>query len=185
MKYGVGNELYTDGYVFGQTEVYIHGGEIGTAEGAKSANSYGNVFGAGDVGYVYSSGYAYSKGQNKETGSPGHIYYYKTGTNEYTEDCKVIVSPYLQVAEGKTVTYGGINYLPYDYVPTDYLNTLGKKTSVTSTGAKEWPAEWKELITEEGEGENKVDRGVIIHNGVFGGGNVSTNSDKTYANATT
>ena len=185
LKYGVGNELYTDGYVFGQTEVYIHGGEIGTAEGAKSANSYGNVFGAGDVGYVYSSGYAYSKGQNKETGSPGHIYYYKTGTNEYTEDCKVIVSPYLQVAEGKTVTYGGINYLPYDYVPTDYLNTLGKKTSVTSTGAKEWPAEWKELITEEGEGENKVDRGVIIHNGVFGGGNVSTNSDKTYANATT
>ena len=185
LKYGVGNELYTDGYVFGQTEVFIHGGEIGTAEGAKSANSYGNVFGAGDIGYVYSSGYEYSRNQNKETGSPGHIYYYIPNTNELTEDCKVIVSPYLQVKPGYTVSYGGKTYLPYDYVPTDYLNTLGKKTSVTATGTKDWPAKWKELITEEGEGENQVDRGVIIHNGVFGGGNVSTNSDKTYANATT
>ena len=32
--YGTGsNKLYTDGYVFGQTEVYIYGGEIGTDEG--------------------------------------------------------------------------------------------------------------------------------------------------------
>ena len=185
LKYGVGNELYTDGYVFGQTEVYIHGGEIGTAAGAKSANSYGNVFGAGDIGYVYSSGYEYSRTQNKETGSPGHIYYYKPNTNELTEDCKVIVSPYLQVKPDNSVEYGGKTYLPYDYVPTDYLNTLGKKTSVTATGTKDWPAKWKKLITEEEVEGQEVDRGVIIHNGVFGGGNVSTNSDKTYANATT
>ena len=187
LKYGVGNELYTDGYVFGQTEVYIHGGEIGTAEGAKSANSYGNVFGGGDVGYVYSSGYEYSKGQNRETGSPGHIYYYNPDTNVYTEDCKVVVSPYLQVKPGCTVTYGDVTYLPYDYVPTDYLNTLGKKIETIGDNGTEkaWPAEWNELITEEGEGDNQVDRGVIIHNGVFAGGNVSTNSDKTYANAIT
>ena len=185
LKYGVGHELYTDGYVFGQTEVYIHGGEIGTAAGSKSANSYGNVFGAGDIGYVYSRGYEYSRTQNKETGSPGHIYYYKPNTNELTEDCKVIVSPYLQVKPGNSVEYGGKTYLPYDYVPTDYLNTLGKKTSVTETGTKDWPAKWKELITEEEVEGQEVDRGVIIHNGVFGGGNVSTNSDKTYANATT
>lgn len=54
LRYGVGNGLYTDGYVFGQTEVYIHGGEIGTDEGL--AKGYGNVFGGGDIGYVYSRG---------------------------------------------------------------------------------------------------------------------------------
>ena len=185
LKYGLGNELYTDGYVFGQTEVFIHGGEIGTAEGAKSANGYGNVFGGGDIGYVYSSGYNSTKTKadklaNKTTGSPGHYYYYDSNGN-LTEDCKVVIEPYLQVAEGKTVTYNNKTYYPYDYVPTGYLNTLSKKTRVTATGAKEWPNEWKELITEEGND----DRGIIIHNGVFAGGNVSTNSDKTYANATT
>ena len=183
LKYGVGNELYTDGYVFGQTEVYIHGGEIGTVEGI--AKEYGNVFGGGDIGYVYSSAYAHSKSLNESTGSPGHITY-KKNDGSLTEDCKVVVSPYLQVKPGETtVLYNNKTYQAYDYVPTDYLNTLGKKTSVTSTGAKDWPDEWKQLITEEGEGENQVDRGVIIHNAVFGGGNVSTSSDKTYANATT
>ena len=76
LKYGVGNELYTDGYVFGQTEVYIHGGEVGTIDGAKSAKGYGNVFGGGDIGYVYSSGYGYTNSRKTGTGSPGHYYYY-------------------------------------------------------------------------------------------------------------
>ena len=178
----MGNELYTDGYVFGQTEVYIHGGEIGTVEGI--AKEYGNVFGGGDIGYVYSSGYKYVNSRKTETGSPGHYYYYNNDAvkgDTLTEDCKVVVSPYLQVKLGNTVTYGDKTYQAYDYVPTEYLNKLGKKTSVTATGTKEWPDEWKKLITEEGD----VDRGVIIHNAVFAGGNVSTNSDKTYANATT
>ena len=182
LKYGVGNELYTDGYVFGQTEVYIHGGEIGTEEGI--AKEYGNVFGGGDIGYVYSSGYKYANSRKTETGSPGHYYYYNNDAvkgDTLTEDCKVVVSPYLQVKLGNTVTDGDKTYQAYDYVPTEYLNKLGKKTSVTATGTKEWPDEWKKLITEEGD----VDRGVIIHNAVFAGGNVSTNSDKTYANATT
>ena len=182
LKYGVGNELYTDGYVFGQTEAFIHGGEIGTEAGI--AKEYGNVFGGGDIGYVYSSGYVGSKQRNEGTGSPNHIYY-KDDNGNLTEDCKVIVTPYLQVALGKTVTYGGKTYKAYDYVPTEYLNTLGKKTFQDASGTKQWPTEWNDLITEEGTGENKVDRGVIIHNAVFAGGNVSTSSDKTYANATT
>ena len=181
LKYGQGNELYTDGYVFGQTEVYIHGGEIGTEAGI--AKEYGNVFGGGDIGYVYSSGYAASKAANQGTGSPNHIYY-KDSNGNLTEDCKVVVSPYLQVAPNKSVTYDK-TYQAYDYVPTEYLNTLGKKTSQNESGIKQWPAEWNDLITEEGEGKNKVDRGIIIHNAVFAGGNVSTSSDKTYANATT
>ena len=50
---GEGGSLYSDGYVFGQTEVHIHGGEIGTDEEVALGN--GNVFGGGDIGYVYSA----------------------------------------------------------------------------------------------------------------------------------
>ena len=205
LKYGLGNELYTDGYVFGQTEVYIHGGEIGTKDGV--AREYGNVFGGGDIGYVYSSGYSSEKTMadkqaNKTTGSPGHYYYYDDN-GDLTEDCRVVIEPYLQVKPGITwedgdntyttdedgIGYGGKAYRSYDYVPTSYLNTLGKKTESTNaeTGEtiKTWPSAWNSLITSEVINNEEVDRGVIIHNGVFGGGNVSSSSDKTYANATT
>ena len=191
LKYGVGNELYTDGYVFGQTEVFIHGGEIGTKEGI--AKEYGNVFGGGDIGYVYSSGYKYANSRKTGTGSPGHYYYYNYSSeldrDTLTEDCKVVIAPYLQVANNKTVNYDKKTYREYDYVPTDYLNTLGKKEKSTDpkTGEtiKLWPSAWNDLVTLEKVGNEEVDRGVIIHNGVFAGGNVSSSSDKTYANATT
>ena len=45
--------LFSDGYVFGQTLVHIHGGEIGTEDELLAGN--GNVFGGGDIGYVYSA----------------------------------------------------------------------------------------------------------------------------------
>ena len=45
--------LFSDGFIFGQTEVHIHGGEVGTEAGV--AQEYGNVFGGGDIGYVYSA----------------------------------------------------------------------------------------------------------------------------------
>lgn len=183
LRYGVGNGLYTDGYVFGQTEVYIHGGEIGTDEGL--AKGYGNVFGGGDIGYVYSRGYEDSASRQKGTGSPGHWYYYADGT--LTEDCKVVVSPYLQVKPNVgSIDYGGKTYNAYDYVPTEYLNTLPKKGS---DGA--WPAAWSVFYTGDrlADGtvnpDDPVERGVQIHNAVFAGGNVSSNSDQTYANATT
>lgn len=184
LKYGLGHELYTDGYVFGQTEVYIHGGEIGTHDGI--AKEYGNVFGGGDIGYVYSSAYSYTMEHPESTGSPGHVYY-KKEDGSLTEDCKVVVSPYLQVKPGNTISYQGKEYQAYDYMPTEYLNTLGKKKYVETSGVtiKQWPAAWNQLITEEIVNDAKVDRGVMIHNAVFGGGNVSANSDKTYANATT
>ena len=173
--YGQQGTLYMDGYVFGQTEVHIHGGEIGTDEGL--SEGYGNVFGGGDIGYVYSPSIYSTKTQQKTgTGSPGHIYYYDTAGN-LTEDCKVVVSPYLQVKSG-SVTYDGKTYNQYDYVPTDYLNTLPKKD-----GSGNWTGGWENLIT--GDSDAEEERGVYIHNAVFGGGNVSSNSDQTYANATT
>ena len=49
-RYG---KLHADGCVFGQTEVHIHGGEIGSA--ARLDYGDGNVFGGGDIGMVYSA----------------------------------------------------------------------------------------------------------------------------------
>ncbi len=224
LGYGGTNELYTDGYVFGQTEVHIHGGEVGTDEGL--AEGYGNVFGGGDVGFVYGNGFLNSASGKEGTTSPNHFYYYTGNENEYvctkdydsyvigskidkttydaltaankdnwrknielTEDCKVVVSPYLQVKSDVTdsIEYDGKKYGPYDYVPTDYLNTLPSKNMTT----KQYGGDWIKLYTGAKDIDGNIDpsdpveRGVIIHNGVFGGGNVSSNSDKTYANATT
>ena len=206
LGYGSNSGLYTDGYTFGQTEVFIHGGEIGTEEGL--ADGYGNVFGGGDVGYVYSKGYSNPQSRTTGTGSPNHNYYYTTPykcntaygkykvndiideiiynamssdeqdnwtaqATSLIEDCKVVVTPYLQVkGDGTKVTYNNKDYYAYDYVPTDYLNTLPKDKE---------NSKWANLILKEGSDE----RGVLIHNGVFGGGNVSSNSDTHYANATT
>ena len=57
---GEGGKLFSDGYVFGQTLVHIHGGEIGTEKELLAGN--GNVFGGGDIGYVYSA-YEYTDAQ--------------------------------------------------------------------------------------------------------------------------
>lgn len=171
---------YTDGYVFGQTAVNIYGGEIGTLEGI--ADGYGNVFGGGNIGYVYSPSYLSTPTKNEKTNhpkgsegcAPDHWYYYDANGN-WTEDCKVVVSPRLQVKPGQTVNGKGA----YEYVETAYLNTLQRSSGV-----------WDQLFTggklSNGDPDpNDPERGVIIHNAVFAGGNVSSNSDQTYANATT
>ena len=167
-----GREFYTDGYVFGQTEVAIHFGEIGTTEGL--SKGYGNVFGGGNIGYVYGIGTAEQTPEN-ETTSPGH-YYYKDANGILTEDCKVVVSPSAYVLAGQSVT---ITYTPEgsdnsvtktftagEEVPNAALNQLGDKSI---------DDRWEKLDL----------GGVNIHNAVFAGGNVSSGSDKIYANATT
>ena len=171
----VGKELHTDGYVFGSTEVYIYGGNVGTASGAKEG--YGNVFGGGNVGYVYSS---------KGTKSNSDGYYYDSN-NKLTEDCKVIVSPYAKVL---TDDPNGITLKLYDeshqeiansqqtfyknqYVPTEYLNCLSKEFINNDKHAA--------------DAEKKLDwvSGINIYNAVFAGGNVSAGSNAMYANTKT
>ena len=176
LGYGGTRGFYTDGYVFGKTEVYVHGGEIGTEEGIAAGD--GNVFGGGDVGFVYSGSY-FTGTHTQGTGSPNHHYYYDSN-GKLTEDCKVVISPMLQVKPGKSVTFDGKTYGAYEYVPTDYLNTLpGKNDDGT------WPAIWQELYSGDGQTEDDtVERGVHIRNAVFAGGNVSSNSE-SYNNATT
>ena len=169
------------GYVFGQTEVNIYGGEVGTDEGV--ALGYGNVFGGGDIGYVYSayqngSG-VLSKGEksgarydNSEEG-----YYYKheggafvvvEGEKIPTEDCKVLVEPWCKA--NSSITINGRTFAAGEYVPTSYLNWLGNKND----------AQWSILSEEDVNKE-----GIIIHNGVFAGGNTSPGSTIVHANTTT
>ena len=179
LGYGGTRGFYTDGYVFGSTEVYIHGGEIGTESGL--AEGYGNVFGGGDVGFVYSKGYFSTKTISEKnanpggsTGSPNHWYYYDDAGN-LTEDCKVVIAPMLQLKSGKTASFDNVEYGAYDYVPTEYLNTLPADKSDTR---------WTNLYTGSKTGDDQTERGIHIHNAVFAGGNVSSNSEN-YSNATT
>ena len=131
--------LNSDGYVFGQTEVNIHGGEIGTK--AELSDSVGNVFGGGDVGFVYS---AYENddgtfGRGVKTGTrygdnPYLGYYYKhvwENDNDvenqflhdgderiFTEDCKVLIEPACKVT-GSAVSFTGIRYNKGETVSTE------------------------------------------------------------------
>ena len=106
----LGEHFYSDGFVFGSTEVNIHRGTIGTD--ASLEEGHGNVFGGGNIGYVFSL-----------TGTKSNVdgYYYGSD-DKLTEDCKVIVSPYCLVKND--VTIGGVNYSAGDFVYQDVLNTL-------------------------------------------------------------
>ena len=178
-------DLKAKGYVFGQTEVDVYGGEVGTDEGV--AQGYGNVFGGGDVGCVYS---AYENGSGnlcigKKNGtrydgndnSEGYYYKYENGAfatsgDEYilTEDCKVLVEPWCKA--NTAVNINGTIYAAGDYVPTSALNYLGNKTASSA----EWTAVGKTDVNKEG---------IIIHNAVFAGGNTSPGSTEVYANTST
>ena len=188
---GEGGTLYSDGYVFGQTEVQVHGGTIGTAKELEREN--GNVFGGGDIGYVYS---AYEKdgelyvgikdGERYDNTWEGYYYAYKKGHDAYipgtkpedndegwvkdegeyvlTEDCKVLIEPYCKATSA--VTIHGHDYAAGDYVPIADLHYLGNKNNVD---------DWKNLDLS----------GITIFNAVFAGGNTSSGSSAVYANSTT
>ena len=54
---------------------------------------------------------------------------------QFTEDCKVLVEPWLQVTANDGILYNTHTYEKGAYIPTAYLNTLKAKTGDT------WPAE--------------------------------------------
>ena len=186
---GDGGTLYSDGYVFGQTEVHIFGGTVGTAKELALEN--GNVFGGGDIGYVYSAfdpgdgsvAVGLKKGVRYDDGQEG--YYYKKSGGAYndkgeyiggdwvkedgdfllTEDCKVLVEPHCKVLSD--VTINGHSYTAGQYVTTEDLNTMNNKFGDSERWACLDPA------------------GIIIFNAVFAGGNTSSGSSAVYANTTT
>ena len=183
-------DLKCKGFVFGQTEVDIYGGEIGTDEGV--VLGYGNVFGGGDVGFVYSayqteeglamgkkSGVRYNVGLTSgQDGYNDEGYYYKWeksgdsysfgSTKTLTEDCKVLVEPWLKA--NTDVTINEESFKAGKFVPTSALNYLGNKDDEN----------WTKLGVEDPD-----KNGIIIHNAVFAGGNTSPGSTEVYANATT
>ena len=192
---GEGGTLYSDGYVFGQTHVNIHGGTIGTAK--ELARENGNVFGGGDIGYVYSAYEENGKlfvgikdGNRYDNVWEGYYYAYEKGTNAYepssppdtpaasdpnwvmdgteyvlTEDCKVLIEPYCKAKEA--VTVNGHAYAAGDYVTTEDLHHLGNKNDDKTR--------WESLDIS----------GITIFNAVFAGGNTSSGSSTVYANSTT
>ena len=178
-------DLKAKGYVFGQTEVDVYGGEVGTDEGV--ALGYGNVFGAGDVGCVYSAyenesgvlSIGKKSGVRYGTENTDEGYYYKYENEAYktvgvekilTEDCKVLVEPWCKA--NTAVNINGTDYAAGQYVPTSALNYLGNKTASSA----EWTAVGKTDVNKEG---------IIIHNAVFAGGNTSPGSTEVYANTST
>ena len=181
-------DLSSKGYVFGQTEVNIHGGEIGTEEEMlnreiEASSKSGNVFGGGDVGFVYSAyqndsgvlSMGKPSGMRYDDGDEGYYYKYEnggyvtTGTEKIlTEDCKVLVEPWCKAIQ--EITLNSKTFKAGDYVPTDYLNYLGNKND----------ANWDKISKKD---VNK--NGILIHNAIFAGGNTSSNSTTVYANTTT
>ena len=162
------------GFVFGTTDVNIRGGEIGTAESA--LHGFGNVFGGGDEGFVYSSigkkvGTSVTESTVFVEGHPsdGGGYYYKEGNTSkgLSTACNVVVEPYCQVKPSNSITLNSKTFSAGEYVPVDYLAYLRNKSAAST--------EWNKLNTD----------GVTIHNAVFAGGNITPGSDLVYANTVT
>ena len=169
---------YTDGYVFGKTAVEIYRGTVGTPESV--AKGKGNVFGGGNIGYVYSFGSKYTEMTNNATAKfEGHYYYKEDDPNttkvettaDRTEDCRVLIS--VQCVALETLEIDGVTYQRGDFVPTEALNKLGHHDVGYLNG--EADNHWEKLD----------DVGIHIRNAVFAGGNVSSGSDIVYANAVT
>jgi len=163
------------GYVFGQTNVHIYGGEVGTETGV--LQGYGNVFGGGNEGFVYSStGKKVGSDRNDQhltDGVPtdGGGFYYIDGdkTKSLTRDCYVEIAPKCKVTDTGGITIGSNSYEEGQYVPLEALNQLKNLNDATDA------AQWAKLDT----------RGVVIHNALFAGGNITEGSDKLFANTVT
>ena len=177
-------DLTAKGFVFGKTDVNILGGEVGTEAGV--ADGYGNVFGGGNVGFVY-SGTGQKSGKKNDGTDNGYYYEYEDGAfiteNDekiLTEDCRVVVTPYCKVTDENGITLSLMDksgtvidgstktFAQGEYVPIDYLNSIKNKSAAEET--------WKLMDSETG---------IIIRNAVFAGGNVSTGDDQINANTVT
>lgn len=172
---GTKGSLLTDGYVFGTTEVNIYGGEIGTDLTVLEGD--GNVFGGGNIGYVYND-----LNSKKFDGEGGDGYYYQIDENGdwvthndeklLSEDCKVVVKPYSRVLTSTGVDVDGVHYSQFDFVPTEKLNKIHKDDN-----------RWYKV--KDGVETGSLDQtGIIIHNAIFAGGNVSSGNE-LYANTKT
>ena len=153
-------DLSSKGYVFGKTDVQILGG--GRVTEAKVSKGFGNVFGGGNIGYVYSG--TGTKQEKPVPGTTDKTAYYYDANGKLTEDCRVLITPYCQAKSD--VTIGGTTYKAGQYVPASALDKLKNKSADPL---------WNSLDL----------TGIIVHNAVFAGGNVTLGDENVYANAKT
>lgn len=190
----LGRRTYTDGYVFGSTKVRIYGGTVGDEDAVD--NGFGNVFGGGDVGFLYSGNEEKTADENDylETGKTYYVIpsetWLKASPRSLTDKqynafyanpadkskagalslaCDVKVEPQARVLEGTTIN--GHSYAVGDYVSFDDLNTLSGKNDPL----------WEYL---DHETENHKS-GIHIRNAVFAGGNVSEGDSHVFSGTTT
>ena len=206
--------LFCKGYIFGQTRVNIHGGEVGTDEGM--LKGYGNVFGGCDEGTVYSAlqeDVHYTQAEI-EAASEGDPAYGKTTNDVKTPDVlfigKKIGARYDGNHEGYYFEHDGIKYLTHadgetniftedcKVVVEPHAQAYVDLTIPGGTGSPRGDGSYKagEYVTtvDLNKLKSKNDEnlwgsldpdGIIIHNAVFAGGNIAAGSSSLYANATT
>ena len=204
--------LNCDGYVFGQTEVHIHGGEIGTVSGL--ADGDGNVFGGGDEGFVYS---AYEKadgtfGIGKKDGVrydplyQGYYYEYENGnfvteqveTGTYTaEEAEAYNTEHASDPGHVDVSEGDKKYETERRFTEDCKVLIEPSMKVLSdvtinghdyvAGDYVPTSDLNTLPNKNADSrwESLDDTGIIIHNAVFAGGNTPSGSLTTGANIST
>ena len=188
--------LNSDGYVFGQTEVRIHGGEIGNK--AELSDSVGNVFGGGDIGFVYSayeyeekindkteikfgkgvkSGKRYNEGlspSDPEYNYQGYYYQHVWGNDSQNEN--QFMHDKVKTDERQFTEDCKVLIEPHAKV----INEEGVSFSEEGFGLGDYvPIEYLNLMGKKGADarwENLSDEGIIIHNAVFAGGNTSPGS---------
>lgn len=152
---------YTSGYVFGKTDVEIYRGTVGTDESL--AEGHGNVFGGGNIGYVYGGSENSPSTIDPRTNSKTFGHYFENDSySTRTEDCHVSIIAMCKAK--KVVTVNNKEYNKGEFVTNDDLNALASNSGT-----------WNDLDSD----------GITIRNAVFAGGNVSSGSDKIYANAVT
>lgn len=196
----IGKEIYTDGYVFGSTDVNIRGGVIGTDKTLKEGK--GNVFGGGNIGYCFTD--AVKDGVKGDHSGEGRYY-----TNVFTcVKCHAEIHSHSapticpvcdrtttdsDEAFNTTFTAGATNVLSEDcrVVVSPWAQA---KNEITIDGVKYAAGDYiptdalnklKDKNTDKAQWDKVSQDGVIIRNAVFAGGNVSAGSDKVYANAVT
>lgn len=199
----LGKDLSAKGYVFGTTDVQIHRGEVGTEEGL--AEGYGNVFGGGNIGFVYGGrNDADEEPQASVKKNDEDGYYYTDNTySTLTEDCRVAVNAYGVAKEDVSFTYAFMkgevlsdemqeklktilspatfaSRISNGMVTTEFTTTLNyKKGDFIHNRAMN-------TLADNDPRWNKIDQtGITIHNAIFAGGNVSAGSDQLYANEKT
>ena len=207
---GDGGTLYSDGYVFGQTEVHIFGGTVGTAKELALEN--GNVFGGGDIGYVYSAydpgdgSVAIGQKDGKRYDDQWEGYYYKRKGGAYDENGHYVhpddpANPEtladlagweMENGEYKLTEDCKVLVEPHCKVlsPVRIHNTDYAVGDYVPTDSLHWLKNKYDYNKDTETGDSLKwacldPSGIIIYNAVFAGGNTSSGSSAVYANTTT